>query len=69
MKVLQQTGSANLRRLGPAARLPGQSQQNSIQELIGLLVILRDVSVAMKSENARIGTNWKTANVVNIRLE
>lgn len=67
--MIQTTGSANLRRLGPAACLSGQSQQYSIQELIGLLIILCDVSVAMKSEYTRIGTNWKTANVVNIRLE
>lgn len=59
----------NLRRLGPATRLSWQSQQNSIKELIGLLVILCDVSVAMKSEHTGIGTNWKTASVVNIRLE
>ncbi len=67
--MLQTTGSANLRRLSPASCLPGQSQQYSIQELIGLLIILRDVGVAVKSEHTGVGTNWETANVVNIRLE
>lgn len=67
--MLQTTGSANLRRLSPASRLPGQSQQHSIQELIGLLIILCDVGVAVKSEHTGVGTNWEAANVVHISLE
>lgn len=63
------TGDANLRRLSPSSCLSRQGQQYSIQKLIGVLIILCNVSVAMKSEYTRIVANWKTPNVVNIRLE
>lgn len=58
----------NLGGLGPAPRLSGQSQQHSIQQLIGLLVVLGDVSIAMKSEHAGVGTNRQIPNVVDINL-
>lgn len=67
--MCQNRRNTNLRRLSTASCLPGQGQQYAFQKLIGLLVVFSDVSIAMKSENARIGANWKIPNVVNIHLE
>lgn len=68
-KMLPMTDSTNLRWLSPASHLPGQSEQYSIQELIGLLVVLSNISIAVEPEHTGIGTNRKTTNVINVSLE
>lgn len=68
MENERESKNTDLWRLGPASRLPGQSQQDPVQELIGLLIILGDVGVAMESKHTGIGEDRKTPDVVNIQL-
>ncbi len=60
--------SSHLWWFGSAASLSRQSQQHSVQQLIGLLVVFGDVSVAVEAEDLRFSSDGKVADVVHVNL-
>ncbi len=60
--------SSHLWWFGSAASLSRQSQQHSVQQLIGLLVVFGDVSVAVEAEDLRFSSDGKVADVVHVIL-
>lgn len=57
-----------LRGLASSPCFSGQSQEHCMEQLVGLLVILGDVCIFMKSKHFRVCCNWQTSYVFNIRL-
>lgn len=59
----------HLRRFATPRRLPGQGQQHPLEQLVGLLVVLGDVSVLVQAKHLRVGRDGEAPEVLDIRLE
>lgn len=58
-----------LRGLSTPSRLSRQGQQHSLEELVGFLVVLGDVSILMEPEYFRVCCDREGPEVLNVGLE